>query len=159
MYSLSDLQQEIGAKIEYLKDHNGPVLHPDWIAQAIFADHDKIEGKDADFYKACAWTTVRREVRQQINQTESKPNTRQLTLEGFEHLQHYYVVTRDKEQVAVRVDELTDTEIEAKAGEYDSMGRACLSHADELRRYKELRRNTQFAATFKRVATGHRPAL
>lgn len=151
MYSISDLQTEIGSKIEYLREHNGPVLHPDWISQAIFADHPNIKGQDADFYKCCAWTTVRREVRQQINQAESDPKKRQLSLEGFEHLQDYYVITRDKEQVAVRVDELTDTEIESKATEYDSMDRACLAHADELRRYKDLRRDKQFQATFTRA--------
>lgn len=158
-YSTTDLQREISEKIEYLRTHNGPVLHPDWISQAIFADHEDIRGADAEFYRCCAWTTVRREVRQQINQVESDPRDHQISLEGFEHLQDYYVVTRNKEQVAVRVDHLTDSEIDVKANEYDSMGSTCLAHADELRRYKDLRRDKQFEATFTRaVNRGERRA-
>jgi uncharacterized membrane protein affecting hemolysin expression len=49
-------------------------------------------------------------------------------------------VTREKEQIAVRIDNLTDAELEAKASEYDNMGRSLLQHADELRRYRTLRR-------------------
>lgn len=142
MYSFTELQREIGTKIEWLKDNNGPVLHPEWITQAIMSDHADISGKDADFHVCCSRLSVRKEVTQQLNRTESTPTTKQLILDGFEHLQHYYVVARDDERVAVRVDHMTDTELDQKAAEYDSMGRACLQHADELRRYKEVRRES-----------------
>lgn len=142
MYSYSDLQREIGAKIEWLRDNNGPTLHPDWITQAVMTDHPDVTGADADFYTCCSRVSIRKEVREQINKIdmpESKSN-KQLSLDGFEHLQQYYVVKRDQEQVAVRIDSLTDTEIEVKATEYEHMGLSLLSHADELRRYKDLRR-------------------
>ena len=148
MYAYADLQREIGAKIEWLRDNNGPTLHPDWITQAVMGDHEDITGKDADFHLCCSRVSIRKEVREQINKLdlpETKTN-RQLSLEGFEHLQQYYVVKRDHEQVAVRIDALTDSEIEVKAGEYDSMGRSLLQHADELRRYKDLRRTDMRAA-------------
>lgn len=156
MYSFGDLQREIGAKIEWLKDNNGPVLHPDWITQAILADHQEIDGKDADFHLCCSRMSVRKEVREQLNKfkPEASPSERQLVLDGFEHLQQYYVVTRDKEQVAVRVDALTDSELDQKANELDGMGRACLNHADEIRRYKDLRRASLKAAHIDQVALG-----
>lgn len=142
MYSFTDLQREIAAKIEWLRDNNGPTLHPDWITQAVMADHPDISGPDADFYACGARVSIRKEVREQINKLEAPESklNRQLTLEGFERLQQYYVVKRDNEQVAVRIDHLTDAEIDAKADEYEAMGRSLLQHSDELRRYKTLRR-------------------
>lgn len=154
MYSFTDLQREISAKIEWLRDNNGPTLHPDWVTQAILSDHSDITGKDADFHLCCSRISIRKEVREQINKLdapESKIN-KQLSLEGFEHLQQYYVVKRDGEQVAVRVDHLTDAEIETKAREYEAMGRSLLSHADELIRYRALRRADKRAAHLGAVA-------
>lgn len=143
MYSFAEVQREIAAKIEWLKDNNGPVLHPDWITQAVMADHADVDGKDADFHLCCSRAQVRNEVRQQLNKfkPQETPTATQLVLEGFERLQHYYLVPRDGEQVAVRIDELSDEEIDAKAEEQETMGRACFQHADELRRYKDLRRD------------------
>jgi hypothetical protein len=84
-------------------------------------------------------------VRQQINKMRPEPagNQQQLVMPGFERLQTHYLVERDKERVAVRIDHLTDDEIEAKACEQETMGRACFQHADELRRYRDLRSTTQ----------------
>jgi hypothetical protein len=142
MYSFTDLQREIGAKIESLVEQHGSELHPDWITHAILSDHPDVQGVDADFYTCCSRVSIRKEVREQINKIDSPDSktNKQLSLDGFEHLQQFYVVRRDNEQVAVRIDNLTDTEIDLKAREYDSMGRTLLQHSDELLRYKELRR-------------------
>lgn len=153
MYSMAELKNEIGAKIEWLRENNGPELHPNWIAKAIMDDHSDIQGTDADFHLCCSYAIVRKEVTQQINQTETDPKVTQLALDGFAHLQHYYVIERSGERLAVRVDNLTDTELDGKAGEYDSMGRTCLEHADEIRRYKELRRDKKMELHFQRPAT------
>jgi hypothetical protein len=150
MYSFTDLQREIGAKIEWLRDNNGPTLHPDWITQAIIGDHSRIQGADADFYTCCSRSSIRKEVREQINKLEAPDSTsnKQLTLDGFEHLHQYYVVSRDKEQVAVRIDHLTDAELDAKANEYEAMGHSLLKHSRELLRYKDLRRSELRVAHF-----------
>lgn len=143
-YNLGDLQSEIEHKIESLKAKRPAQMPPDWITHAILADHPDVEGADADFYRCCSHVTVRKLVREQLNRTDAAAATAkspQLVLEGFEHLQHYYMVTRKREQISVRIDLCTDEEIEAKIREYESMGRACLSHADELRRYLDLRRS------------------
>lgn len=70
---------------------------------------------------------------------------------GFERLQTHYLVERDEERVAVRIDHLTDEEIEAKAKEQETMGRACFQHADELRRYGDLRSSKQVDLPLSRV--------
>lgn len=143
MYSFALVQREIAAKIDGLRESQHAVLHPDWIATAIMADHPDVDGEDADFHLCCSRAQVRNEVRVQLNKL--KPDAElgaptQLVIEGFARLQHYYSVPRDGVQLAVRIDALTDLEIEAKAQEQETMGRACLEHADELRRYRELRR-------------------
>jgi hypothetical protein len=148
VYSFTQVQREIAAKIEWLKDNNGPFLHPDWITTAVMSDHPDVDGKDADFHICCSRAQVRNEVCQQLNKFKPAADPlapMQLVIEGFERLQHYYLVPRDGEQVGVRVDELSDDEIEAKAVEQETMGRACFQHADELRRYKDLRKHERVA--------------
>lgn len=141
-YSVKDLQSEIAKKIEWLKCNNGSTLHPDWITGAVLSDHQDIHGADRDFYACCTRLEVRNETRRQLNRYRAKAEAEpdeQLTLEGFNRLQEYYLVDRDETQVAVRIDNLSDEEIDAKAVEYESMGRGCFEHAQELYRYKELR--------------------
>lgn len=159
MYSLNDLKTEISAKINWLRENNGPELHPSWIAKAVMDDHSDVTGQDAEFHTCCSYALVRKEVTQQINKCEVDPTVSQLTLEGFDHLQHYYVVKRGEERLAVRVDNLTDEELDEKAGEYDTMGRACMDHADEIRRYKAMRHERKFDLHFRTPGTAHsRPA-
>lgn len=141
-YSTKDLQAEIARKIEWLKYNNGATLHPDWITQQVLSDHPDITGADKEFYTCCSRAQVREETRRQLNRyrakAEAEPDS-QLTLDGFTRLQQYYLVDRDQTQVAVRVDDLTDDEIDEKVDELQGMGRGCFEHADELLRFKELR--------------------
>ena len=56
-----------------------------------------------------------------------------------ERLQRGYLVDREKESVLVPTDQLTDTELDAKANEYGRMAEGCRLHALELRRYRMQR--------------------
>jgi len=145
VYQFSDAQREVTAKIEWLIANNGSVLHPEFIAHQVTADHPGVSGEDADFYKCCSFAKLRDEVRQQINRmkvkTDHDDGSEQLVMPGFEHLQQRYFVDREKETCIVRLEEMTDDEIEVKAQEREAMGRACYAHADELRRYRELRKS------------------
>jgi hypothetical protein len=138
MYSFNQLQQEISAKIESLMSKNDAVLNPAWIAQAVMQDHPDVFGSDADFYTCCARLSVRKEVTQQLNKTEASDKN-QLALDGFENLQQYYIVDRAGERVSVRIDRLTDAELDQKCLEYKAMGKTCIKHARDLQRYKESR--------------------
>lgn len=140
----SEVQREITAKIDWLIKNNGSILHPDSIVYSIFNDHADIVGNDAEFHLCCSYQKLRDEVRQQINKMKVKADeqdvSEQLVMPGFEYLQQRYFLKRGDDVCIVKIEEMTDDEIELKANERESMGRACFAHADELRRYKELRR-------------------
>jgi hypothetical protein len=136
---------EINAKLDELATEK-TAWRAQWIAQAICSEHSTgLAGTpDADFWRHCGYVECRDEVRRCINRRagDDKPasDDRQLHLPGYERLQLYYVVTRDGDDVGVPVEELTDQELEAKAATYRSMGAACYRHADEIDRFKRLRR-------------------
>lgn len=60
-------------------------------------------------------------------------------MDGFEHLQDYYVVKRNGEWVGVPLEDMTDEELDQKAHHHEAMGNSLANHADELLRYQSLR--------------------
>jgi len=141
MYSLNQLHAEIGAKIVQLMRENAATLSPVWITQALMADHPDVQGVDADFHLCCSRMAVRKEATQQINRIANVPDNprpAQLILDGFDHLQQYYVIG-GKEGKGIRIDLLSDGQLLKKADEYAAMGNTCFAHAAEIRRYVELR--------------------
>lgn len=143
--STNRLADEINAVLDDLAGR-GEVWRASWIAQEICAEHASgLAGNDhAEFWRACGYSDCRREVTRCINARagDARPagDHTQLTLPGYEHLQSYYVVVRDDEEVGVSVHDLTDGEVESKAAQYRSMGRACFAHAKELERFREQRK-------------------
>ena len=140
MYSPTDLKQEIAAKIEWLQANNGRILHPDAITDALMGDHAAISGEDADFHTCCSRSTVRDEVRRMLNRFDIKAEDRvdpQIILAGFERLQCYYMTIRAGDRVAVRVDDMTAEELDAKEAELDAIAAGCMLHKGEIRRYRE----------------------
>ena len=136
MYKITDIDTEIHNKVEWLEANNGAILHKDWLTQAVLSDHKDVFGEDADMATCCMRETVSIHVRTYFNKhkvgAEVDP---QLTLEGFDRLQKRYSLDRDGERVLVRVHDMLPEEIIAKAEEYEAMGKACIEHADELRRF------------------------
>jgi len=65
---------------------------------------------------------------------------KQLVLDGFEHLQRYYIIKRDGVEVPVLFEQITDEEFRAKAKMLRRRGAACYAHADEIERYIDLRK-------------------
>jgi hypothetical protein len=152
---------EVSAEVRAVRDRlRGEFGRADVLigTQRVLTNHPSIEGADKDFYVCCTYRAVRHEFRQQVNNERAKspPDERQLTLDGFDHLQQFYQVERGDRVRTLAIDEMTDDEIDRKAQEYDAMGRACLEHADELRRYKELRGNAP--PPFHRGDDGHPPS-
>lgn len=140
MYEYKDLNQEISAKYEWFREHNGAVLHPDAITDEILSDHKDHWGPDADFYAFATQAHVRNETRKYLNKFKIKSDIetdKQLVLPGFQRVQQYYVITREGEQCAVRVDSMTYAEIKAKCAELHAMSDGCLAHENELMRYWE----------------------
>lgn len=139
MYSSGDLRSEIDAKIfSLMQDHQK--LSPAWITQSVLNDHPE---PCSHFHLCCTRMAIRKEVTQRINKVEGSMPHPQLKLEGFAHLQEYYVIDSADEEDSkegVPVDLMSDEQLDRKADAYDAMGVACHEHAAEIRRYKELRR-------------------
>ena len=121
-----------------------------WLTNAVaarqLADREPIGGGDKEFYLISAWRHLRevavRQVRQVLRRYKAEPEAKtdpQIVMPGFERLQRGYLVDREKESVLVPTDQLTDTELDAKANEYGRMAEGCRLHALELHRYRMQR--------------------
>ncbi len=146
------LQTEIANTVEGVIDAGRP-LEASWITHAIIGSHrDAVAAEEdaAEFWLHTAYSAVREQVRRFISKrlgTEAQRGAqRQMTLPGFKHVQAYYLVHRDDDDVGIPAMELSDAEIDAKAEEYRSMGAACFEHADELERFKHWRAQQRRAA-------------
>ena len=143
------LRTEINATLDQLAAEQQPWIAK-WVAHHICKVHSDgiAENEHSDFWRHCTYVECRRQVTECINKRAGdKPSrdSEQLKLNGWDHLQAYYVVTRDGEDVGIPVSELTDEEIEAKATLYRKMADACQAHADELDRFRRLRRMQEAA--------------
>jgi hypothetical protein len=137
-------QQELENEIAALVDAEigaGKPIAATWLTHAVVASHGEIPDDGSGYHELCTYAHTRDSVRRVLRRYEVKEEgpDPQVALPGFERLQTAYLVTRDKEQVIVPIDQLTDVEIDAKCTELDAMAKGCLQHADELRRYKAAR--------------------
>ena len=138
------LKAEIGAKLDTLQAARLPMV-PRWVTHAICADHESALAEDSehsDFWRHGGYMHTRRMVTEYINKrgdgaSKSTPDTQQMPLPGFDrsHLQDYYVVERDGEEVAVCILDMTDKELEAKAGHHETISSASAAHAREIRSF------------------------
>jgi hypothetical protein len=143
------LKAEINEKLDALQAAGLPMV-PKWVTHAICADHESALTEDpehSDFWRHGGYAHTRRMVTEYINRrcertTSSTGGPQQLPLPGFDrdHLQDYYVVDRDDEEVAVCVLDMTDGELEAKARHHEAISAANAAHAREIRRFIVWRR-------------------
>jgi hypothetical protein len=143
------LKAEINAKLNALQAADRP-MSPQWVTHAICKDHESALADDnehADFWRHGGYMHTRRMVTEYINRrcdgtSKSIGDPPQLPLPGFDrnHLQDFYVVERDGEEVAVCVLDLTDQELEAKARHHEAVSSANAAHAQEIRRFILWRR-------------------
>jgi hypothetical protein len=143
------LKAEINAKLDALQAA-GRAMSPQWVTHAICKDHEAALADDhehADFWRHGGAMHTRRMVTETINKrcdgaNKSIGDPQQLPLPDFDrnHLQDFYVVERDGEEVAVCVLDLTDQELEAKARHHEAISSANAAHAREIRRFIVWRR-------------------
>lgn len=130
------------------KVNSGAIVRIDWLTAEIISQRDQFEGEDADFYLICAQRHVSEIVKECIGKYKPKPQTdAQLVLDGFEHLQKSYPVSRNGVRLLVPVHMLTDDELEARAIEYIEMSKGCIAHAKEIRAFIKARNPQQKAAS------------
>jgi hypothetical protein len=144
------LKAEINAKLDALQAAGQPMI-PKWVTHAICKDHEAAlvdDHEHADFWRHGGHMHTRRMVTEYINQrgdgtSRWSGDRRQLLLPGFDrdHLQDYYVVERDSEEVAVCVLDMSDEELEAKARYHEAISSANAAHAQEIRRFIMWRRD------------------
>jgi hypothetical protein len=143
------LKAEISGKLDALQAAGQPMV-PQWVTHAICEDHEAAlldDQEHADFWRHGGYMHTRRMVTEYINKrcngvSKSTGDPQQLRLPGFEreHLQDYYVVDLDGEEVAVCVLDMTDEELEAKARHHEAISLANAAHAQEIRRFIVWRR-------------------
>lgn len=109
------------------------------------------KSEEYGFWHYCGYETCR-DLTTEIIGRLADPTTEESEdaprLPGFTHIQTHYTVKRNldggrfgkREIVGVPVDDLTDDETEAIVRRMRTSGNAILDHADELERYKGLRR-------------------
>lgn len=148
------LVHEINTRIDDLQSR-GEMIAATWLAHGICAEHN--EGlapgreEDAEFFHWCAYTAVRDLVRREINRrgsdTEREYRPAQIMLPGFEreHIQDYYLVKRDTEEVMVPIVAMSDDEVRQKIALYQSMAESNMAHAQELDRFLTWRADRQIA--------------
>lgn len=146
--------EQLTGEVEQLFNESvasGRSIHVDWLANAVIAQHQSVEGDDKDFYVLCAWAHVKTAIRNIVR--KSKPTDTglsdipQLILPGFDRLQTHYHIERDGEICVIRIDELTDEEIEYKITEYEAMAEGCTrrnSGAIRLNAHRDERHETGF---------------
>lgn len=137
------LSRQINAKLDVLQGARKP-LHAQWVAHEVCNDHSDglALNEHADFWRHGGYQVAREHARRCINQRSdgTTADKRQVSLPGFDHLQDYYMVRREGDEVGIHRDDMSDDELDHKAKFYEDMGAACLSHAKEIRRFKKLRR-------------------
>lgn len=135
MKSTTEVTREVRRIVQERID-SGIAVRVEWLTTEILAMKDKIEGEDADFYLACGADFIKKTVRRVIGEYDPKPETdAQIVMDGFDHLQKAYTVSRDDETTLVPVSLLSDMELEARAQEYEAMARGCIAHAKEIRAF------------------------
>ena len=151
------LVSEINTQLDRLMKVKQP-WRAQWIAHSVCTAHAEglTDCEHADFWRYSSYEFTRKLVTECINRRAGPKADRvsekeQFAFPGFarEHLQNYYVVTREGEDVGIFVGEMTDAEIDAKINLYRAQAVTCKGHADELERFKEwrtVRKTKEFAA-------------
>jgi hypothetical protein len=145
MFSERDLSAEIRALIEKKIETAKRPINPEWIAHEIIQRRKPPEewsGEAADFYRHCTYNHVRSRVRDVVRafgRTQEDFDERTLPLFPGSFVQRAYSILRRGKSVIVRVEAMTDREIEQKAGDLERLAFGARRHARELRRYVRTR--------------------
>ena len=135
------LRMEVSDALAWFEEQDVSIINPDAVTTHILDRHQDLRGEDADWYRGAAWNVIRDLVRREIGKYKVQPETdEQLVLPGFSRIQRRYLIDVDGTQLAIKVEELTDEQIDAKVAEMDTMMHGLQEHIDELIRYKNARR-------------------
>jgi len=114
-------------------------ISKDWLVHSVCSKfkHDD----ETEFGAYCRYFTVTKSVEDYFRRLKADDiSGEQLTLDGFDHLQQRYPITRRGDIVAVIVGDISDSEIiEQIIPRYERMIAGCKQHIEELERYMSSR--------------------
>lgn len=108
------------------------------VIQVLLHELPVLAAEVADYYLPLAQMGMREVVFRAMRRATLRKSdeSRQLLLgPEFQHAQQRYVIEREGESVVVRIFDMTDDELEAKAVEHEKQGDGHFEHAAELRRF------------------------
>jgi len=146
----SKLKAEINAVLDHLQSNNLDMI-PQFVANQIINEHvDTLpDDESRDFWLHCGYSKTRemvtRCINRRLNSSGANEHSQQHVLPGFDHLQNYYVVTREGYDTGLPIERISDAELKAKAKLYRSNGLANLAHSEEILRYIDSRENSEAA--------------
>lgn len=146
----------INAEINEVLDQKAAREEP-WVARWIA--HDILSRKgatltdnpDREFWMHCGYAQLRdmiqTVIRNRAGDRTDIEKPKQLRL-GFErqHMQDYYLVRRDGDDIGVPVTEATDEELREKCQTLRKIGKTCFEHADEIEQFIGLRNQRHVVA-------------
>ena len=116
----------------------GRIAKPDWLVQHVVGSWDPPRGNDADKWLTCGYANVRSIVRAVVRlwkPAADEDGDQQVALPGYEKLHRAYLISRESEQIIIRVDQLTVAEALDIIAELERTERGIRIHKAELLRY------------------------
>lgn len=148
MLNEESIHAEVRKFVSDLVD-SGAETPVEWITTHFLGTRGEIGGEGATFYRYCARLHVGRVVKKVVGKYDVEARAvqdSQIVLEGFEHLQRAYTLSRDEKIVLVPINRCTDGELLARAEEYEKQAKGCRLHARELRSFVQARAEASQAA-------------
>ena len=139
MQDIKEIRSEI-RKVVTDTIEAGAIGNVQFFTARVMAQHDSIEGDDADFYLICAREVVVSEVKKAVGKYDSK-DTETPLMAGCEYLRTAYPVHRGGEHLLVPVHLCTDEELQERADEYYRAAKGYIKHGDEIVGYIQQRRD------------------
>jgi hypothetical protein len=138
-------QQELMREVETVITErlaDGKPTPMTWLVTEVLNRHQDIAGADVPFFQLCGYEHVRDTVREVFrlrkgNEAESEAQAD--LFPGYTHVQRSYTISRDGEQMVVRLEQMTADEIRSKASELRGFAMGAMAHARELDEYLKER--------------------
>lgn len=143
MLNEESIYSEVRKFVSDLVD-SGAETPVEWITTHFLSSRGQIGGEGAALYRYCTRAHVNRIVKRVVGKYEVEARAvqdAQIVLEGFEHLQRAYTLSRDEKIVLVPIYKCQDHELLARAEEYEKQAKGCRLHARELRSFVSARKN------------------
>jgi hypothetical protein len=143
--SIKDVQDVIRAIVTEKIDA-GQRVNMHWVTVEVLNKYPSVYGDDAAFYLITAREYVADQVKRSITKIDKvlKDVGAQLVMDGFEYLQKAYSLELGEDgRELIPIDQISDSDLLARADEYYKMSVGNRKHGDEIVAYVSLRQQYQ----------------